>query len=177
MAILEKNAQTDALTGLYNRKYLDDAVTKITSQASRSKVSYGVLLLDIDFFKMVNDTYGHDIGDNAIKIVAQTLIENIRESDIAIRFGGEEFLLLLYNCDENYILDIAEKIRINFSKKDIPTGGTTILNKTMSIGACMYPHDSDDLEECVKYSDLALYKAKKTGRNKVIRFDKSLLNN
>ncbi len=58
---------------------------------------------------MVNDTYGHDIGDNAIKIVAQTLIENIRESDIAIRFGGEEFLLLLYNCDENYILDIAEK--------------------------------------------------------------------
>lgn len=175
MNILERNAQTDPLTGLYNRKYLDDAISKITSQANRSGTSFGVLLLDIDYFKMVNDTYGHDIGDNAIKIVAQTLIENIRESDIAIRFGGEEFLVLLYNCDEKNILKVAEKIRVNFSKKEIPTGGTTNLQKTMSIGTSMYPQDSSKLEECIKYSDLALYKAKKSGRNKVIRFDSSLI--
>ena len=175
MAILEKNAQTDPLTGLYNRKYLEDTISKITSQAQRSKISFGVLLLDIDYFKMVNDTYGHDIGDNAIRIVAETLNENIRESDIAIRFGGEEFLVLLYNCDENSIQKVAEKIRINFSKRDIPTGGTTILNKTMSIGASMYPKDNNELEECIKYADLALYKAKNSGRNKVIRFDESLI--
>ncbi len=175
MDILKKNAQTDALTGLYNRKYLEDTISKITSQADRSKTSFGVLLLDIDYFKMINDTYGHDIGDNAIKIVAQTLTENIRQSDIAIRYGGEEFLILLYNCDENYIIDIAEKIRVNFSQKDIPIGDTDILNKTMSIGASMYPIDSEDLEKCIKYADLALYKAKNSGRNQVVRFNRSLL--
>ena len=175
MAILEKNAQTDTLTGLYNRKYLEDASSKIISQARRSGISFGVLLVDIDFFKMVNDTYGHDVGDSAIKIVAQTLLENIRESDIAIRFGGEEFLVLLYNCNDKAIMDVAEKIRSNFAKKDIPTGGSTVLNKTMSIGACMYPNDSIDLDECVKYADLALYEAKNTGRNKVVRFKRSLI--
>ncbi len=170
MAILERNAQTDSLTGLYNRKYLESTIPKITSQAERSGISFGILLLDIDYFKMINDTYGHDIGDNAIRVVSQTLLENIRESDIAIRFGGEEFLILLYNCDEKFIKNIAEKIRVNFSKKDIQTGGTTVLNKTMSIGASMYPNDSKDLEECIKFADLALYKAKRTGRNKVIRY-------
>lgn len=177
MAILEKNAQTDALTGLFNRKYLEDASSKIISQARRSGISFGVLLVDIDYFKMVNDTYGHDVGDNAIKVVSQTLLENIRESDIAIRFGGEEFLVLLYNCDEKSVIDVAEKIRTNFSKKDIPTGGSAVLNKTMSVGVSMYPNDSECLEECVKYADLALYEAKNSGRNKVVKFQKSFIKN
>ncbi len=175
MAILEYNAQTDALTGLKNRKYLEDSIVKITSQAQRTNTPYGILLCDIDYFKMINDTYGHDIGDNAIKVVAQTLKDNIRESDVAVRYGGEEFMILLYNCDEDYILNIAEKIRINFSKKEIPTGGKTIIMKTMSIGVSMFSKDSEDLNECIKYADLALYKAKKSGRNKVIRFDRTLL--
>ncbi|NVJ52112.1 MAG: GGDEF domain-containing protein [Campylobacteraceae bacterium] len=175
MNILEHNAQTDALTGLKNRKYLEDAIPNITSQTKRSGIAYGVLLLDIDFFKMVNDTYGHDIGDNAIKIVSQTLNENIRESDTAVRYGGEEFIVLLYNCDEKGAMNVAEKIRENFAKKEIPTGGTTILQKTMSIGVSMFPEDTEDLEEAIKYSDLALYKAKNSGRNKVIRFNKSFL--
>ncbi len=175
MSILERNAQTDALTNLYNRKFLDDSILKITSQASRSKTAYGVLLLDIDHFKMINDTYGHDIGDLAIKIVAKTLLDNIRISDIAIRYGGEEFLILLYNCNEANIVDIANKIRIEFSKKEIPTGGNSVIYKTMSIGISIYPKHSKSLEQCIKYSDLALYEAKNSGRNKVIKFDDSLL--
>lgn len=175
MDILEKNAQTDPLTGLYNRQYLINSMSQTVSQVQRLNISMGVLLLDIDHFKMVNDTYGHDIGDKAIKTVVQILNENIRESDIPIRFGGEEFLILLYNCDEKSIVKIADKIRINFSKKDIPINKDKVINKTVSIGAAMYPNDSKDLNKCIKYADIALYAAKNTGRNKVIRFEPKLL--
>ena len=175
MRILELNAQTDGLTGLYNRKYLEDMVPKITSQAKRTNTFYGVLILDIDYFKMVNDTYGHDVGDNALKLVGKILLDNIRESDMAIRFGGEEFMILLYNCNEKSIIDIAEKIRLSFSKTNIPTNGKTTVQKTMSIGAAMYPSDTKTLQECIKFADIALYKAKNSGRNKTIRFDKSLI--
>ena len=174
MNILEKNARTDPLTKLYNRKHLEEQIPKITSQANRTNTDFGVLMLDIDHFKMVNDTYGHDVGDVAIKIVAQTLIENTRESDIVIRFGGEEFIVLLHNCNENNIKNVAEKIRLAFLEKEIPAGNSTI-KKTMSIGTAMFPKDSKDLETCIKYADLALYEAKNTGRNKVVLFTSDLL--
>lgn len=173
MNILEKNARTDALTQLYNRKHLEEQIPKITSQSNRVGTSFGVLMLDIDHFKMVNDTYGHDVGDNAIKIVAQTLIENTRTSDIVIRYGGEEFIVLLYNCEEEYLYEVCEKIRKAFLEKEISAGQTTI-NKTVSIGASIFPKDNKDLNTCIKYADLALYKAKKTGRNKVVLFTDDL---
>lgn len=174
MSILERSARTDALTGLYNRKYLEESIDTIISQAKRTKISYGILMADIDFFKMVNDTYGHDIGDEAIKIIARTLVENTRESDVVIRYGGEEFIVLLYNCDEEYIKEIAEKIRVAFSIKQIPVGATSI-TKTISIGASIFPLHTDNFWQCIKYSDIALYQAKDTGRNKVVVFDKSLI--
>lgn len=174
MNILEKSAKTDGLTGLYNRKYLEEEVNKIASQANRVDINYGVLMLDIDHFKMVNDTYGHDTGDKAIKIVAQTLIENIRDSDVAIRYGGEEFIILLYNCDIGSIEMIAQKIRKAFEQKDIPVGNTTI-NKTISIGASIFPKDDESLLCCIKNADLALYEAKNTGRNKVVLYTKELI--
>ncbi|WP_320036026.1 GGDEF domain-containing protein [Halarcobacter sp.] len=174
MHILEKNAQTDALTGLFNRKYLEDIVPKITAQTNRLEIEYGILMLDIDFFKIINDTYGHEIGDNAIKIVAEILNDNIRESDIAIRYGGEEFMILLYNCDEESIIEVAQKIRMNFSKAEIPTGGMATVRKTLSIGVSMYPKDTDDIKEAIRFADLALYKAKNNGRNTVVRFTKSI---
>ncbi len=175
MSILEKNAQTDALTGLYNRQYLTNTISKTRSQLERSNSSLGILLLDIDYFKMINDTYGHDAGDSALRIVSKILVENIREADVAIRFGGEEFLILLYNCNEKSINTVAEKIRINFSKKDIYVGDMTVINKTVSIGTAMYPKDSKDLGECIRYADFALYEAKNKGRNKVVNFDPKLL--
>jgi len=173
MNILEQSARTDPLTKLYNRKYLEEQIPKITAQASRTGTCFGILMLDIDHFKMVNDTYGHDVGDQAIKIVAQTLVENTRSSDIVVRFGGEEFIVLLHNCDKEYIFDVAEKIRKAFLEKEIPAGDTTI-SKTVSIGAAMFPKDSNNIDICIKNADLALYEAKNTGRNKVIVFDKSL---
>ncbi|RXJ87466.1 GGDEF domain-containing protein [Arcobacter sp. CECT 8985] len=174
MNILELNARTDPLTGLYNRKYLEDSISKIVAQANRANIPYGILMVDIDLFKKVNDTYGHDVGDNAIKIVAETLNENCRESDIVIRYGGEEFIVLLYNCDKDSVNELAHKIKEAFALKKIPAGNTTI-SKTMSIGTSMFPYDSDNVKDCIKYADLALYEAKETGRNKVIAFNKELL--
>lgn len=174
MNILKKNAQTDALTGLFNRKYLEDIIPKISAQTNRLEVEYGILMLDIDFFKVINDTYGHEVGDNAIKVVAQTLRDNIRESDIAIRYGGEEFMILLYNCDEDSIVNVAQKIRINFSRAEIPTGGITTIKKTLSIGISMYPKDTTNINKAIRYADLALYKAKNSGRNTVVRFTESI---
>lgn len=173
MDILKENAITDPLTKLYNRKHLEDQIPKITAQANRAELSFGVLMLDIDHFKMVNDTYGHDVGDKAIKIVANTLKENTRNSDIVVRFGGEEFVLLLYNCNQNSLFTISENIRLAFSKQRIPTDYETI-TKTVSIGAAMFPQDNKDLLSCIKYADLALYEAKNTGRNKTVLYTKEL---
>lgn len=174
MNILEKNARTDPLTNLYNRKHLEEQVPKITSQANRTGTTFGVLMLDIDHFKMVNDTYGHDVGDIAIKIVAQTLEENTRTSDIIIRFGGEEFIVLLHNCEEEYVYEVSEKIRKAFLNKEIDTGKDTI-KKTVSIGASIFPKSNKDLNTCIKYADIALYEAKNSGRNKVVMFRPELL--
>lgn len=175
MNILEKNARTDALTGLYNRKHLEDQLPKIVSQSNRADTSYGVLMIDIDYFKKVNDTYGHDVGDKAIQIVAQTLNENTRNSDTIVRYGGEEFIVLLHKCDEKSVFDVAEKIRTAFMKKTIPVTPTTTINKTLSIGASIFPKNSIDLKECIKYADIALYKAKNNGRNQTVIFEKSML--
>ena len=177
MEILERSARTDALTGLYNRKFLEESVEKIVYQAQRSNISYGILMADIDYFKMINDTYGHDIGDEAIKVIAKTLEEETRSSDFVIRFGGEEFIVLLYNCDAEYVKNVAEKIRESFSQKKIQAG-TEQFTKTISIGASIFPdHEAQNFWKCIKYADLALYKAKHSGRNQVVLFDESLLEN
>jgi len=174
MQVLEKSARTDPLTGLFNRKFLEESIDKIVQQSKRTNISYGILMVDIDFFKMVNDTYGHDVGDEAIKIIANTLVENTRDSDYVIRYGGEEFVVLLYNCDAKYILKISENIRIAFSKRKISAGSTNF-SKTISIGASIFPDSAENFWQCIKYADIALYHAKETGRNKVVLFDKSLL--
>ncbi|PLY04330.1 MAG: GGDEF domain-containing protein [Arcobacter sp.] len=174
MYILERTARTDPLTGLFNRKYLEESVKTMVSQVKRTSITYGILMVDIDFFKMINDTYGHDVGDEAIKIISQTLVENSRESDVVIRFGGEEFIVLLYNCDESYLFEVSEKIRIAFSKKEIPVGSTSF-SKTISIGASIFPTHTDNFWQCLKFADLALYEAKDTGRNKSVVFSKDLI--
>ena len=132
-------------------------------------------MIDIDHFKMINDTHGHDVGDEAIRVISKVIKENIRESDIAIRFGGEEFLVLLYNCNEKYIAEVAMKIGQKFSKQKIKAKNTTF-TKTLSVGASIYPTDSDDIYTCIKFADIALYSAKNSGRNKAVRFEAALAN-
>lgn len=173
--ILKVSSTTDALTGLYNRKYLDEYIEKALSQAKRNGIVYGILMIDIDFFKMVNDTYGHDVGDRAIKVLAHVLKENIRDADTAFRFGGEEFLVLLYECEEEMVTNIAEKIRLAFEKSAIQSSNGSTFYKTLSVGASIFPKDSDSLWKCIKFADIALYNAKDSGRNCIKRFNASMV--
>lgn len=173
--ILKISSTTDALTGLFNRKYLDEYIEKTIAQAKRSGVTYGILMIDIDFFKMVNDTHGHDVGDKAIRILSKILKESIRESDTAFRFGGEEFLILLHQCEESMIENIAQKIRLTFEKAPIPGSNGASFYKTLSIGTSMFPKNSDSLWKCIKFADIALYNAKENGRNCVKTFVQEMI--
>jgi len=174
MQMLNLMARVDQLTGMYNRKFLDEFADVSIPQAARAKMSYAVLMIDIDYFKLINDNYGHDVGDEAIRVVSNVIKSNIRESDVAIRYGGEEFLVLLYNCDEENIIKIAELIRKSFAKEKISANGDTF-SKTLSVGCSVFPQDSDSIWKCIKFADISLYNAKETGRNKVVKFTPNLI--
>ena len=176
MQTLNQMARVDQLTSMYNRKFLDEFADVSIPQALRAGTSYGVLMIDIDYFKMINDNFGHDVGDEAIRIVSRVIKENIRKADIAIRYGGEEFIVLLYNCDKENIIKIAETIRIEFSKQKIPANGE-FFSKTLSVGCSNFPSDSDSIWKCIKFADMSLYAAKEGGRNQVVTFTADMLDN
>lgn len=176
MQTLNKMARIDQMTNMYNRKFLDEFADVSIPQAIRAKTSYGVLMIDIDFFKMINDSYGHDVGDEAVRIVSTVIKKNIRQADIAIRYGGEEFLVLLYNCADENIIKIAESIRVEFSKQKIPANGE-MFSKTLSVGCSRFPKDSESIWKCIKFADIAMYSAKESGRNKVVAFDEVMIKN
>ena len=149
MEKLKDTSLRDGMTGLYNRRFLDEFIDKIMSQASRSKDTYSVLMLDVDFFKMVNDTYGHDIGDKVIVALAKVLKNSIRESDLAIRYGGEEFLIMLHNANDEGTKAIAKKIHSEFAKLSFDVGTAEPLKKTISIGIAKFPSDGDTIWKCI----------------------------
>lgn len=170
MEKLRDTSLRDGMTGLYNRRFLEEVIDKIMSQAARNKDTYSVLMLDVDFFKMVNDTYGHDVGDRVIVALAKVLKTSIRESDLAIRYGGEEFVVMLHNATEEGTTSIASKIHSEFAKLAFDVGNGEPLRKTISIGIAKFPTDGDTIWKCIKYADTALYEAKDTGRNKIVEF-------
>lgn len=169
MEHLRENALRDPMTGLYNRRFLEDYVGALVSSSQRRKSPFTVLMLDLDFFKQVNDTHGHEAGDKVIKTLADLLMRNLRGSDMAVRYGGEEFLLVLTDTGAEAALKVAEKIRAEVEATKIPLPGG-VLQKTISIGVAEFPTDADTFWQVVKYADVALYKAKSSGRNRVVRF-------
>jgi len=172
---LKDTTLKDPLTTLYNRRFLDESAEMLVATILRRKSSVGILMCDIDYFKKVNDIYGHNVGDRVLKEFAKVLKNAIRESDIAVRFGGEEFLVLLQDVDQENAINIAEKIRKDVEQLEIKVSGT-LLKKTVSIGVSVFPDNSNNIWKCIKFSDIALYKAKELGRNRVIRFEKSMWN-
>jgi diguanylate cyclase (GGDEF)-like protein len=169
MDLLKEQAIIDPLTGLYNRRFLKETINTITAQIKRSGTTLGILAIDVDYFKQINDTYGHDAGDKVLVEVAKTIKSSIRESDIAVRYGGEEFLVLLIDVQPGSTVHVAEKIRKAVESKVIDIG-TAQLKKTVSIGVSEFPVDTDKIWQCIKFADIALYKAKEEGRNRVVRF-------
>ncbi|NMF91153.1 diguanylate cyclase [Aromatoleum petrolei] len=166
---LRESSLRDAMTGLNNRRFLEEYVDTLVATARRRKTELAILVLDIDYFKMVNDTYGHDAGDAVLKSMAAVLRTSVRASDMVIRFGGEEFLIVLQETEADNALRVAENIRATVEELKIQVGGA-ILKKTISIGLAMFPEDSETFWQSVKFADVALYRAKEEGRNRVVRF-------
>ena len=174
MEKLKDTSLRDGMTGLYNRRFLEEVIDKIMHQATRSKDTYSVMMLDVDFFKMVNDTYGHDVGDKVIVEIGKVLRDNIRESDLAIRYGGEEFVVMLHNATEEGTAEVAKKIHSAFANLIFDVGAGETLQKTMSIGIAKFPTDGNTIWKCIKFADTALYVAKTTGRNKIVNYEKEM---
>ncbi len=175
LEILKESSLKDALTGLYNRRFLDEYIDKIKAMAHRSEKNVGILMIDMDHFKMVNDSYGHDVGDIVLRDLSEVLVGNIRESDIAVRFGGEEFVVLLMDIDsQKSAVKVAQKIRQSVEDRSIDIGDGKSINKSVSIGVSIFGKDSLSLWQSIKFADVALYQAKLAGRNRVVKFDPSM---
>lgn len=157
-------ANKDFLTGSYNRRFFFESGESIFDKAKRADEIITVAMFDIDKFKNINDTYGHDVGDEAIKEIARLLNENLRTSDLVARFGGEEFCVLLENIELEDVEELFEKIRLAFEVNVLKVGDLEI-SFTVSIGVC-YGIEAT-LEDMIKKSDEGLYYCKENGRNQV----------
>ena len=167
---LKESTLRDAMTGLYNRRFLEEYVTTLVTTSQRRNTSFSVLMLDLDYFKQVNDTFGHEAGDKVLKTLSEILSKSVRTSDMVVRYGGEEFLIILMDTDADEAMKVAEIIRAKVEATKVSLPGT-ILQKTISIGVSEFPLDADTFWQVVKYADVALYAAKTQGRNRVLRFD------
>jgi diguanylate cyclase (GGDEF)-like protein len=166
---LKEQALRDPMTGLFNRRYLDTIVPHELARCSREKLPLCVMMIDLDHFKTVNDTYGHQGGDEVLKALAELLLASVRASDVACRYGGEEFLLLLPNMSADNAVTRAEHWRAAFAATTVNFGGAAI-QATLSIGIALYPEEGGTADELTRCADLALYEAKKRGRNRVVLF-------
>lgn len=159
---LENLSYIDQLTGVFNRHKLDD-ITDGDKLKRYSLQDISFIILDIDFFKKINDTYGHDKGDIILKSLADILKNNVKNDGFVIRWGGEEFLIILYGYNEKTAYALAEKIR-----KEVENQNNGINKITISLGVCEY--DFNSYKNTVKKADMALYKAKELGRNRTIKY-------
>ena len=155
----------DFLTGLYNRRYFFEAGGNLFASAQRKHITISVALLDIDFFKKINDTSGHDAGDLVLQHLSALLQKRFRDTDIVARIGGEEFCILLVNEKREYTYEIFDTLRNAIEASETVVDGKRI-QFTISIGVCT--NIADSLEEMIKQADLLLYQAKESGRNKVM---------
>ena len=160
---LERLALLDHLTQLANRTYLEKEFLSRLAEMRRMDIPFGVLLMDVDHFKQVNDTYGHDAGDRVLQYLAGTLVSNARPFDLYGRWGGEEFLALFRNVGAKELADIGERIRF-LVENSYTVYGDTRLSVTVSAGATLARPD-DTMESIVKRADKLLYECKHAGRN------------
>lgn len=173
MENLRDSTLRDPMTGLNNRRFLEEYVETLVSSVQRKRTHVAILMLDLDYFKMVNDTYGHDAGDAVLKALSTLLKQSVRASDLVIRYGGEEFLIILIDSEGEAADHVAEKIRLAVESLKVQVAGIT-LQKTISIGIADFPTDSDTFWQAVKFADVAMYQAKDQGRNRVVRFNPAM---
>lgn len=160
----------DHRTGLYNVRQFDKEFNKLRNNLSNHNI-ISMLFIDIDYFKKVNDVYGHQNGDRVLEELGKILLSSTSPSDIVSRNGGEEFSVILIECPLDKVLEVAERIRKTVEEHKFSLLDNKILNITVSIGVAIYPYTVENIELLVEQADSALYKAKRAGRNKVILAD------
>ena len=164
LALAELRAATDALTGLPNRRAIDDHLKRLLAGAGRSLTPMSTILLDLDHFKQINDTFGHERGDEVLAALGALMRSELRGSDFAGRSGGEEFIVMLPDTDRAGAMRVAEHLRQALHSMNVPGVSREI---TASFGVSTYPDDALDGETLMRLADRALYAAKQGGRDRV----------
>jgi diguanylate cyclase (GGDEF)-like protein len=159
-------AVTDSLTGLYLRRYFMVKLQEEIHRTERYGKKLSVVIADLDRFKNINDTFGHDAGDRALRMISQFLQKNIRDVDTLARYGGEEFIMMIPDADKEAAFCLAERLREELSKVSLEN----FPQITISLGIVTYPSDGTDIEDLIKKADAAMYAAKQAGRNKVVKY-------
>ena len=163
---LINHSTIDHLTGLFNRNCFSDTLSHLLALTQREGNELSLVFFDLDDFKKINDTYGHQVGDFVLRALGQLILHSIRQSDIALRYGGEEFVVLMPNTDSNDALKLSNRIRKNLTKKPLVEDGVKI-DITISGGVAVYPLHAKTADELIYFADSALYRAKGAGKNNV----------
>lgn len=163
--LLKESSIIDYLTGLHNVRYFDKTLNDMLAYAKENGKSVSLLFIDIDFFKKVNDSFGHLNGDSVLKELADMLQQQSRSIDVVTRYGGEEFTLLLNHCGLNEAIHVAERIRLMVEDHDFLTREKETIKITVSIGVSSFPETTPAVEKLIEQADIALYTAKRAGRN------------
>jgi diguanylate cyclase (GGDEF)-like protein len=166
LAFVQRQATTDDLTGLYNHRFLVDSLGQQVALAERLGTSLAILMIDIDHFKLLNDTHGHHAGDLALSTFARTLIGNVRRADLAARYGGEEFVVVMPNTSAGEAFLVAEKIRLAVAATDVRLPDGDAVRLSVSIGVAAYPENTERAGDLFSLADEALYRAKRAGRQR-----------
>jgi diguanylate cyclase (GGDEF)-like protein len=164
----ERHANMDSLTGVRNRRYFEKRLSEEIKRGERFKSEFSLILMDVDHFKALNDSMGHLVGDHVLHDVAQIIQASLREIDIVCRYGGEEFIVIAVQTDENRALLAAEKLRKLVEEATF--AGAVGVRVTLSAGVSSYPTHGTDRAQLLKAADTALYAAKASGRNRVVKF-------
>ena len=167
----KEQANVDELTGLYNRRFLEEYARKLIAMARRKEQPLGVIMMDLDHFKEFNDVYGHETGDRILRHFARTSTRAIREANLSARYGGEEFVVMLPETGQQSCMIVAERIRQAVERMVVPSGTEKPLPQvTVSLGIAIYPDHGHSLEEVLLAADKALYESKRAGRNRTTLF-------
>ena len=158
----------DVLTGLFNRRYLEETLEREIYRGRRKGASLGLIMLDLDYFKHFNDTFGHEAGDNLLRTLGNFLGERVRREDVACRYGGEEFVLILAEASQEIVCQRAEEIRREFPKVPVVYRGQVLESVTVSVGVAMFPEHGATGRDVLRAADDAMYRAKAQGRNRVL---------
>lgn len=166
--VLKQQSIIDPLTGLFNRRYMDETLFRELSRARRKSCPLSIVMIDVDHFKSINDRYGHEAGDTVLRAAAEHIRANVREGDLVCRFGGEEMVILMPECDVQDAGARAEKLRGVIRALHVSYGGHTIGPVTASFGVASYPHHGGDETVLIACADKAMYQAKAAGRDRVV---------